>query len=132
MAKWAKKVTILVRGGSLADSMSEYLFRQIGAASNIEVRYHVQVVGGTGTGHVESLILQDTASGTRRAVPADALFVLIGSQPRTQWLADTVARHQQGFILTGPDLPAGTGGRHWHPPAGRCRWRPACPGVRRR
>jgi thioredoxin reductase (NADPH) len=115
MAKWAKKVTILVRGGSVADSMSDYLFRQIGAAPNIEVCYHVQVAGGTGTGHLQSLTLRDTASGARRAVPADALFVLIGSQPRTQWLADTVARDQQGFILTGPDLPAGTGGDHWHP-----------------
>jgi thioredoxin reductase (NADPH) len=80
----------------------------------------VQVAGGTGTGtgHLESLILADTASGARRAVPADALFVLIGAQPRTQWLAGTVARDRQGFILTGPDLPAGTGGHHW-PPARR-------------
>jgi thioredoxin reductase (NADPH) len=117
MAKWAKKVTILVRAGSVADSMSDYLLRQIGGAPNIEVSYHVQVAGGTGTGtgHLQSLILQNTASGARRTVPADALFVLIGSQPRTQWLAGTVARDQQGFILTGPDLPAGTGGHHWQP-----------------
>jgi thioredoxin reductase len=118
MAKWAKKVTILVRAGSLADSMSDYLLRQIDATPNIDVCYRVQVAGGTGTGtgHLQSLILADTPSGARRAVPADALFVLIGSQPRTQWLAGTVARDQQGFILTGPDLPAGTG-HSW--PSGR-------------
>jgi thioredoxin reductase (NADPH) len=72
----------------------------------------VHVAGGTGTGHLESLVLQDTASGERRSVPADALFVLIGAQPRTQWLGDSVARDEQGFILTGPDLPAGT---RWPP-----------------
>jgi thioredoxin reductase (NADPH) len=95
--------------------MSDYLIRQIGAAPNIDVCYHVQVAGGTGTGHLESLILADTASGARRAVPADALFVLIGAQPRTEWLAGSVERDPRGFIRTGPDLPAGTGGQHWHP-----------------
>jgi thioredoxin reductase (NADPH) len=97
--------------------MSDYLIRQIGAVPNIDVRYRVQVVGGTGTGtgHLQSLELADTASGTRRTVPADALFVLIGAQPRTGWLGEAVARDPRGFILTGPDLPAGTGGRRWHP-----------------
>jgi thioredoxin reductase (NADPH) len=112
LAKWAEKVTILVRAASLADSMSDYLIRQIGAAPNVDVRYQVQVADGTGTGHLESLVLQDTISGARRSVPADALFVLIGAQPRTQWLGEAVARDRQGFIRTGPDLPAGT---HWPP-----------------
>ena len=116
MAKWAGRVTVLVRGESLADSMSDYLIRQISAAPNVEVCYRVQVAGGTGTGHLQSLVLQDTTSGARRSVPADALFVLIGSQPRTQWLGASVARDRRGFILTGPDLPAGTGHR-W--PLGR-------------
>jgi len=116
LAKWAEKVTVLVRAPSLAGTMSDYLIRQIGAAPNIDVCYRVQVADGTGTstGHLQSLVLQDTASGTRRSVPADALFVLIGAQPRTQWLGDSVARDRRGFILTGPDLPAGTGHR-WPP-----------------
>jgi thioredoxin reductase len=116
LAKWADQVTVLVRAESLADSMSDYLIRQIGAAPNVDVRYHVQVVDGTGTvtGHLESLVLEDTASGARRSVPADALFVLIGSQPRTQWLGEAVARDQWGFILTGPDLPGAVGHR-WPP-----------------
>ena len=120
LAKWAKKVTILVRAPSLAASMSDYLIRQIGAAPNIKVCYHVQVADGTGTGtgggHLQSLVLEDTASGARRTVPADALFVLIGAQPRTQWLGEAVARDRWGFIPTGPDLPAGT---HVRWPAGR-------------
>jgi thioredoxin reductase (NADPH) len=116
LGKWARQVTILVREGSLADSMSDYLIRQIGAAPNVEVSYQVQATGGTGgsTGHLQSLILQDTATGTRRTVPADALFVLIGAQPRTEWLGESVARDRQGFIRTGPDLPTSTHAR-WPP-----------------
>src|SRR5499427_8384698 len=72
LAKWASQVTILVRAGSLADSMSDYLIRQIGATPNIDVRFHVQVAGGAGadTGHLQSLVLEDTATGARRSVPA--------------------------------------------------------------
>ena len=113
LAKWAKKVTILVRASSLAVGMSAYLIRQIGAAPNIDVRYHVQVASGTGTGagHLQSLVLEDTVTGARHAVPADALFILIGAPPRTEWLGETVARDRQGFIRTGPDLPASTHAR---------------------
>lgn len=86
--------------------MSDYLIHQIGAAPNIDVRYRVQVAGGTGTGHLQSLVLQDTASGKRRTVRAHALFVLIGAQPRTSWLGQALSRDRWEFILTGPDLPA--------------------------
>jgi thioredoxin reductase (NADPH) len=116
MAKWAEKVTILVRAESLTDSMSDYLIRQIGAAPNVDVCHQVQVAGGAGSGHLESLVLEDTASGARRSVPADALFVLIGSQPRTDWLGDSVVRDRRGFIFTGADLLARTSPR-W--PLGR-------------
>ena len=95
--------------------MSDYLIRQIGATPNVDVCYHVQVADGTGTTAISNRwYCEDTASGARRSVPADALFVLIGSQPRTQWLGESIARDQWGFILTGPDLPAGTGHR-WPP-----------------
>jgi len=117
LARWAKKVTILVHAPSLAASMSDYLIRQIGATPNVEVCYRVQVADGTSTGgHLQSLVLEDTDSGARRTVPADALFVLIGAQPRTQWLGEAVARDRSGFVPTGPDLPAGT---HVRWPAGR-------------
>jgi len=115
LAKWARQVTILVRAASLADSMSDYLIREIDAAPNVDVHYRVRVADGTGPGHLESLVLEDTASGARRTVPADALFILIGAQPRTQWLGEAIARDLRGFILTGPNLPAGTGGPRWHP-----------------
>jgi thioredoxin reductase len=111
LAKWANQVTILVRAPSLAASMSDYLIREIDAAPNIDVRYRVQVTGGTGSGHLHSLVLEDTAAGARQTIPADALFILIGAQPRTEWLGAAVARDRQGFILTGPDLPAATRAR---------------------
>ena len=114
LAKWADQVTVLVRGESLTVSMSDYLIREIDAAPNVGVIYRVEVVGGAGTDHLESLVLGDRESGTRRSVPADALFVLIGSQPQAEWLGHSVARDQSGFILTGPDL-VGAGGGRWHP-----------------
>ena len=106
LAKWADQVTILVRGRSLAQSMSDYLIRTIGAAPNIDVAFGVQVTGGAGTERLESLVLEDRASGQRRDVEADGLFVLIGSRPRTEWLGETLMRDQWGFILTGPDVVA--------------------------
>ena len=105
LSKWAEQVTLLVRAPSLADSMSDYLIREIDAAPNIEVLYGVQVVDGAGTDRLESLVLEDRPTGARRTVPAGGLFVLIGAQPHTEWLGTDVARDQWGFILTGPDLP---------------------------
>jgi thioredoxin reductase (NADPH) len=104
LARWADQVTVLVRGESLAQSMSDYLIRMIGAVPNVDVTYGVQVAGGAGTDRLESLVLEDRASGQRRDVPADGLFVLIGSQPRTEWLGETLMRDPEGFILTGPDV----------------------------
>ena len=113
LAKWAAQVTVLVRSPSLTESMSDYLIREVDAAPNVDVRYGVQVAGGTGTDHLESLALEDTKTRVRRSVPADGLFVMIGSEPRTGWLGDGVARDRWGFILTGQDALDGPGAR-WH------------------
>jgi thioredoxin reductase (NADPH) len=104
LAKWAEQVTILVRRDSLAQSMSEYLIRMIDAAPNIDVSYRTQIVDGTGTDRLESLVLEDSSTGQRRSVPAGGLFVLIGSDPHTEWLGESVARDQWGFICTGRDV----------------------------
>ena len=111
LARWAEQVTVLVRSQSLADSMSDYLIREIEAAPKVDVRYRVQVVGGTGTNHLESLVLEDTKTRVRRSVPADGFFVLIGSEPRTEWLGEDLARDRWGFILTGPDVADDPGAR---------------------
>src|SRR5215472_16298755 len=107
LARYAAKVTVLVRGRSLADGMSEYLVKEIASTSNIAVRHNVIVTDGSGTGRLESLILQDQASGVTETVPATALFVLIGAEPRTHWLPDAIARDRWGFVVTGSDLLAG-------------------------
>jgi len=104
LAKYAAQVTLLVRGRSLADSMSEYLIREIDAAPNIAVRCRVAVTGGSGQNRLESLTLTDLESSVAETVGAGALFVLIGAEPRTQWLPDTVRRDQSGFVVTGTDL----------------------------
>jgi thioredoxin reductase (NADPH) len=104
LAKYAAQVTLLVRGRSLADSMSEYLIREIDAAPNIGVRCRVAVTGGSGQNRLESLTLTDLESSVAETVGAGALFVLIGAEPRTQWLPDTVRRDQSGFVVTGTDL----------------------------
>lgn len=104
LAKYAAQVTLLVRGRSLADSMSEYLIREIDAAPNIAVRCRVAVTGGAGQDRLESLTLTDLESSAAETVRAAALFVLIGAEPRTQWLPATVRRDQSGFVITGTDL----------------------------
>ena len=104
LARYAAQVTVLVRRPSLADTMSDYLIREIESAPNIAVRRRVAITGGSGEGRLESLILTDLESGATETVPAMALFVLIGAKPRTEWLADAVRRDNSGFVLTGTDL----------------------------
>ena len=104
LAKYADRVTLLVRGSSLATSMSDYLIKQITATSNIEVSLNTQIVSGYGTRRLEHLVLQTSPSGETRTVPAAALFIFIGVQPHTSWLPPTILRDKQGFILTGTDL----------------------------
>jgi thioredoxin reductase (NADPH) len=104
LAKYADRVTLLVRGSSLAISMSDYLIKQITATSNIEVSLNTQIVGGHGTRRLEQLLLQTSPSGETRTVPAAALFIYIGVQPHTSWLPATILHDKQGFILTGTDL----------------------------
>ncbi len=109
LARWAEQVTILVRGSSLADSMSQYLVTEIGALPNLGVRYRARVVGGSGTESLETIELADTASGERTTLRADALFALIGSEPFTEWLGDYVARDEWGYVRTGRDVDRDVG-----------------------
>jgi thioredoxin reductase (NADPH) len=104
LSEYAAHVTLLVRGGSLAASMSDYLMREIEAAENIEVRFRTRVVGGGGAGRLERLVLEDSVSGLTDTVPASALFVLIGARPHTEWLPEVIQRDKGGYILTGQDL----------------------------
>jgi len=104
LAKHAHRVTMIVRGGALGASMSDYLVRLIDAGENIDVRLHTTVIDGHGDGRLEELVLRNSNTGDTRSVPAAALFVLIGAQPHTAWLPDSIQRDQHGFVLTGTDV----------------------------
>jgi thioredoxin reductase len=106
LARWAEQVTILIRRSALAATMSDYLIREIESAANIDVWPRVEVTDGTGDDCLQSLVVEELDTGIRHEVPASGLFILIGSEPRTYWLGDCIARDPWGFILTGPDLAA--------------------------
>jgi thioredoxin reductase (NADPH) len=106
LARFAARVTLLVRGDSLAAGMSDYLITQLQATPNVEVRLHTRVVDGHGEARLEALTVEDVGTGQRERVKVTAVFVLIGAEPHTDWLRDVLQLDERGFILTGRDLPA--------------------------
>ncbi len=106
LARYAARVTILVRGPSLAAAMSDYLVRQIAVTPNVVVRLRTQVVGGRGTARLEGLVLADLQEHRQEQVSAAAVFIMIGAEPRTDWLAPALRLDEHGFVLTGRDVPA--------------------------
>jgi thioredoxin reductase (NADPH) len=105
LARYAKQATIVVRASSLQAGMSHYLIREIEATPNLDVRTHTDIVGGHGEDRLRQLELRNTATGERVTVDADALFVLIGADPHTDWLPTEVMRDPAGFLLTGDEVP---------------------------
>jgi thioredoxin reductase (NADPH) len=103
-ARYARKVTVLVRGAALPESMSHYLVDRVADTANIEILTRAEIVGAHGTDRLASV---DVACGEARAVrtlEAAAMFIFIGSTPRSGMAAGLVACDPGGFILTGPDL----------------------------
>jgi thioredoxin reductase (NADPH) len=83
--------------------MSDYLVKEI-QASDTSALLGTQVVGADGSGRLEHPTLHDARTGSTETVSAAALFVLIGAQPRTGWLAGTLERDEHEFVLTRRDL----------------------------
>jgi len=104
LAKYANSVTMLVRGDTLATSMSEYLITELRQLPNVTVRLGVEVIDGEGNGHLEALTIRDRKAGTTERTTTSALFLLIGADPHTDWLTGCVERDRKGYILTGTDL----------------------------
>lgn len=104
LAGHALHVTLLVRGSTLAASMSDYLVRQLDEAPNVEVRLRSAVARVGGDGYLDHLVVADLDHGSEERLDADGLFLLIGSQPHTDWLDGAVVRDEWGFIVTGADL----------------------------
>lgn len=103
-ARYARRVVMLVRGQSLAASMSRYLIDEIAATPQIEVRYGAQVTEVHGQDRLVAISIRCDPAGATETVPAGVLFTFIGCEPRTDWLEGAVERDEHGFILTGRDL----------------------------
>jgi thioredoxin reductase (NADPH) len=107
LARYARRVTLVVRGASLEAGMSHYLTHEIQATPRIDVRTGTTIVGGGGDGRLQELVLRDGATGDEETIAADALFALIGARPHTDWLPAEVERDSHGFLFTGDDVPDG-------------------------
>ncbi len=105
LARSARSVTLLVRGDSLANSMSDYLVKEIESTPAVLARLQTEVAAARGDRRLTELVVRDRRTGSEETVPAAALFVMIGATPHADWLPDDVLRDQHGFILTGRDLP---------------------------
>ena len=113
LARYARQVTMLVRGADLERSMSEYLIREVRATRNLKVRLNTEVIDGQGEDHLTGLTVRDKLGGQTEQMPATALFILIGGEPRTRWLPPEVER-VDGYILTGRDVTLhGTSRARW-------------------
>ena len=104
LSAYAASVTIVTIDERLGAFMSDYLVQKVEATPNITVVLHTEVVDGHGQGRLEGLTLRDRPAGETRTVPASAVFVLIGAEPRTDWLDGVVERDDRGYVLTGRDL----------------------------
>ncbi len=103
-SKYARRVVMLVRSESLSASMSQYLIEQIKQTPNIVVETRMWVTELHGEGRLEAISTHCGSTGQTEKIPANSLFVFIGAEPNTDWLADVLARDERGFILTGNDL----------------------------
>jgi thioredoxin reductase (NADPH) len=115
LARHADQVTVLVRGPRLSSTMSDYLIREMAAIPNIDIRLNTTVVEVGGPGRLQHLSVRDAGTGRIETLPAAGLFILIGTEPRTDWLQPVLARDETGFLLTGPDLSSGADDGHRWP-----------------
>jgi thioredoxin reductase (NADPH) len=113
MARFAKRVVLVVRAATVDATMSSYLVERISAAPNIEVRCRTEVVACRGNGHLEALTLVNRDTGEEEEVVSSLLFVFIGASPRTEWLGPNVARDDKGFVITGQDLLSAANPASW-------------------
>jgi thioredoxin reductase (NADPH) len=95
---------MLLRAGSLSNSMSQYLIEQIQKRENIEVRPDTLVTAVSGAGKLDQVLIQNHQTGKTETLPAAAMFIFIGAAPHTDLVADVVERNSSGFILTGQHL----------------------------
>jgi thioredoxin reductase (NADPH) len=103
-ANYARSVTLLVRGPTLAATMSHYLIEQLRSKDNVRIMTRQQVVAVEGDTHLAAIVVEDRGSGARRREPTPALFAFIGADARTQWLPQELIRDERGYVCTGRDV----------------------------
>ena len=105
LSRYARDLQIVIRRDSLRDTMSQYLIEQIEKTPNIRLRTRTELELVEGTNRVERVWLKTNGSAAA-AETVDAVFVFIGTRPRSNWLPDCVLRDEKGFVITGRELPA--------------------------
>jgi len=129
-SRYARKVTMVLRGSTLGAAMSQYLVDRILATPNIEVMLNTRVTGVAGASRLGSVTLTSTATGEASEQPTCGLFIFIGTAPRTRFVSELLQLDQQGFILTGPDLMGdGKRPRGWMPERDPFLFETSVPGV---
>jgi thioredoxin reductase (NADPH) len=103
LSRSASRVRLLVRGASLAASMSSYLSSRLEADPRISIEYGAEVAALRGADHLESVTIRDLKSGMSRDIETRALFVMVGAAPNTDWLSGLVKLDDKGFVITGSD-----------------------------
>ncbi len=103
-ARYARQVTMLVRGPSLAATMSKYLIDDIERTPNISVQSGTRVTEVHGEKRLDGITIQNSISNSETRLDATGLFVFIGAEPKTTWLDGIIERDDRGFVLTGSDL----------------------------
>jgi thioredoxin reductase (NADPH) len=106
LARYAQNVGIVIRRDGLRETMSQYLIEQLEKTANIRLLPLVEVTRVEGDGHLERVELTCVDNGTTKVEDADALFIFIGTSPRSDWLPPEVLRNEKGFVLTGRDVMA--------------------------
>jgi thioredoxin reductase (NADPH) len=130
LSRYASDVQIVIRGGSLRDTMSQYLIDQIAKTPNVRLRTRTDVERVEGNGRVERVAFRSNDDGTSQVEEVDAVFVFIGTKPRSDWLPADVRRDAKGFVLTGRDLLAdSTFSRTWKEPREPFSLETSVPGV---
>jgi thioredoxin reductase (NADPH) len=115
LSRFANRVVVLVRGPSLAATMSQYLIDEMTALPNIDIRVNATVAAVDGDDRLEHVVVEIGSEGERDELDLAALFVFIGQSPRTDWLEGVVIRDKAGFVRAGSALlqdgkpPAGWG-----------------------
>jgi len=106
LCRYAPQVRLLVRGSSLAASMSSYLTSRLEADPSITIEYNCEVTALEGGEHLEGVTIRNAKTGKSQKVTARALFIMVGAAPNTDWLSGLVKLDDKGFVLTGLSSPA--------------------------